>query len=122
VPRVGGNVFPVEPDDAYWRRPAESDPGPAQGASPFATGSPPPVLPDVPKLIYQGPPVSAAPPADWRPQQVVEPVPPRQLPEQDHAAIDDRESRARTLTVGLAIVAGAVMLIVLCAVCGRSLF
>jgi hypothetical protein len=76
----------------------------------------------MPKLIYHGPPMSAPPPAGWRPPHVVEPAPPRRLPEQDHAAIDEQEARARTLSLGFAIVAGAVMVIVLCAVCGRTLF
>jgi len=44
------------------------------------------------------------------------------LPTQDHAAIDDQEAQARSLTRGLAMVAGAIMLIVLCALCGRLMF
>jgi hypothetical protein len=112
----------VQPDDAYWRRPAENDFAADPARPPLPFGPPLPDLPDGPKLIYNGPPVSAPPPADWRPQHVVEPTPPRRLPEQDHAAIDEREARARTVTIGLSIVAGAVMLIILCAVCGRSLF
>jgi hypothetical protein len=71
---------------------------------------------------YEGPPRTTAPPAGWRPPQVVQPAPPRRLPEQDHAAIDEDESRARTLTRGLAMVAGALLLVVLCSLCGRLLF
>lgn len=64
-----------------------------------------------------------SPPAGgWRPQHVVEPAPPRRLPPQDHAAIDSDEARARTLTYGIAILAGAVLVVLLCAVCGRVLF
>jgi hypothetical protein len=62
------------------------------------------------------------PPYAWQPAHVVEPAPPRSLPVQDHPAIDADEARARTLTYGLAAVAGAVLLIVLCALCGRTLF
>jgi hypothetical protein len=76
----------------------------------------------MPNLIYQGPPVWSAPPTDWRPTHVVEPALPRRLPEQNHAAIDDQEAKARTLSLGLAIVASAIMVIVLCAMCGRNLF
>jgi hypothetical protein len=71
---------------------------------------------------YEGPPRSTAPPADWRPPQVYQPAPPRRLPDQDHAAIDDDEARARTLTRGLAMVAGALLLVVACSLCGRILF
>ena len=71
---------------------------------------------------YQGPPPTTAPPADWRPPQVYQPAPPRRLPDQNHAAIDDDEARARTLTRGLAMVAGALLLVVACSLCGRILF
>ena len=87
-------------DDGQWRQPSGSAPPPG----------------------YQGPPSSNAPPADWRPPQVYQPAPPRRLPDQDHAAIDDDEARARTLTRGLAMVAGALLLVVLCSLCGRTLF
>ena len=76
----------------------------------------------MPNLIYHGPPVSSVPPAGWRPSHIVEPAPPRQLPAQDHAAIDDQEARARTLTLGIALVAAAIVAILLFAICGRSLF
>ncbi len=116
-------------DDAYWRRPVTgtgssdgeaadhktaSDHGTARGS----TDGPPPVI----NLHYQGPPPSNPPPAGWRPARVVQPAPPRRLPEQNHAAMDDQEARARTLSLGLAIVAGSVLVIILCAICGRTLF
>jgi hypothetical protein len=41
---------------------------------------------------------------------------------QDHRRLDDEEARARTLTMGLGLVAGALLVILLCAVCGRALF
>jgi hypothetical protein len=63
------------------------------------------------------------PPApDWRPQTVVQVPPPRELPVQNTAAIDDEEKQARTLTYGIGMVAGAVLLVVLFVVCGRVLF
>jgi hypothetical protein len=52
----------------------------------------------------------------------VQPAPPRQLPAQDHAGIDADEVRARTLTLGFALIAGAIIVIVMCALCGRALF
>jgi hypothetical protein len=90
----------VTVDDGQWRQPGDSGPQPG----------------------YQGPPRSTAPPAGWRPPAVYQPAPPRRLPDQDHATIDDEEARARTLTRGLAMVAGALLLVVMCALCGRILF
>ena len=71
---------------------------------------------------YTGPPSSTPPPSGWRPARMVQPAPPRELPPQDHAGIDADEARARTLTLGLALVAGAIIVIVLCALCGRAAF
>ena len=71
---------------------------------------------------YLGPPPTTAPPSGWQPPHVVQPAPPRRLPEQDHPAIDEDEARARTMTRGLAMVAGALLLVVLCSLCGRILF
>jgi hypothetical protein len=62
-----------------------------------------------------------APPAGWRPPYIVEPAPPRWLPSQDHERLDQDEARARTLTQGIAIVAAAIMVILMCAICGRVL-
>jgi hypothetical protein len=52
----------------------------------------------------------------------VQPAPPRRLPAQNHGAIDDDEAKARTLTRGLGLLVGAILLILLCALCGRVLF
>jgi hypothetical protein len=93
----------VVADDARWQQPGGAQPG----------GRP---------QGYQGPPPTIAPPAGWSPPQVVQPAPPRSLPRQDHAAIDEDEARARTLTRGLAMVAGALLLVLLCSLCGRALF
>lgn len=99
-------------DDAQWRRPTEQ---PAPG--------PPPQSPEVPwRPTYPGPPPTTPPPKDWRPEFVVQPAAPRQLPGQDHAALDAQERAARTLTHGIGLVAGAVLLVVLCALCARALF
>jgi hypothetical protein len=94
----------VAVDDGQWQQ----QPGTQPPASPY--------------LGYQGPPATTAPPAEWRPPHVIQPAPPRRLPEQDHAAIDEDEARARTMTRGLAMVAGALLLVVLCSLCGRILF
>lgn len=104
----------TSPHDAQWRRPAE--PAAPQGA-------PPPAAEDTPwRPGYTGPPPNTPPPHDWRPEFIVQPAPPRPLPAQNHAEIDAREQSARTLTYGIGLVAGALLLIVLCALCGRVLF
>jgi hypothetical protein len=53
---------------------------------------------------------------------VAQPAPPRALPVQDMAAIDEAERSARTLTYGIGMVAGAIMLVVCCLLCSRMLF
>lgn len=63
-----------------------------------------------------------APPADWRPPLVVQPPAPRTLPAQDHSALDAQEQTARTLTLGIALLAGAVIVVLLLLICGRALF
>lgn len=52
----------------------------------------------------------------------MEPPPPRALPPQDHGEIDVQEAAARTLTYGIGLVAGAVMLLALCALFARAIF
>jgi len=95
-------------DDRQWRRPAgPPEPPPA----PPASASPP----------YSGPPRSAPPPPGWQPRTLIEVPPPRPLPAQDLTALDTQEQQARTVTYGVAMVAGAVLLIVLFVVCGRAL-
>jgi hypothetical protein len=64
----------------------------------------------------------APPPAGWRMAHIIKPAPARQLPPQEHDRIDADEAKARTLTYGIGIVASAVLLILLCALCGRILF
>lgn len=65
------------------------------------------------KTQYKGPPKTVRPPQGWKVPEVIKPAPPRELPEQDHEAIDSAESMARTLTHGVAIIAGSLMFIVL---------
>lgn len=95
--------------EAYWRRPPE-------GAEP-ARASPPDEA--TPEPVYPGPPRSAPPPSGWRTPTVVEPLPARTLPEQDIAAIEAEEREAQTFTYGVALLAGAVMIIILVLVCAR---
>jgi hypothetical protein len=98
-------------DDTQWRRPAGE-----RAATPPAREVPPGPPP------YAGPPRTTAPPADWRPRLLVQPPPPRPLPSQDTAALDAQEREARTITYGIGMVAGAVLLVVLMVLCGRALF
>ncbi len=71
---------------------------------------------------YSGPPPTVPPPPEWQPPVEIEPPPPRELPRQDHAGLDSAEQSARTLTYGIGMVAGAIVLIVFCALCSRVLF
>jgi hypothetical protein len=104
-----GTVRSVQPDDTYWRRPAP-EPPPAAPAEPPAA------------RWYLAPPPTTPPPAGWLPPRVVQPAPARQLPAQDHERIDAEEAKARTLTQGMGIITGAVLLVLLFALCGRLLF
>lgn len=52
----------------------------------------------------------------------IEPPPPRELPPQDHVELDAAEQSARTLTYGVGVLAGVIMLIVICTLCSRMLF
>jgi hypothetical protein len=53
---------------------------------------------------------------------LVQPPPPRDLPVQDLETLEVQEREARTLTYGVGMVAGAILLIVLLVLCGRALF
>jgi hypothetical protein len=100
-------------DDLQWRRPAQG--GPAPGTPP---STPPPPGPPP----YAGPPRTAPPPPGWRPRVLIQPPPPHELPAQDLAAIDAEEREARTITYGVGLVAGAILLVLLLVLCGRALF
>jgi hypothetical protein len=104
-------------DDLQWRRPPEGTepPGRPEGGSQGAPVPPPPP-------VYAGPPRTTPPPPDWRPRVLIQTPPPRELPRQDHAAMDAEEKEARTVTLGVGMVAGAVLLVVLFVLCGRALF
>jgi hypothetical protein len=52
----------------------------------------------------------------------VQPAPPRPLPAQDVPALEAAEGSARTLTYGVGLIAGAVLLVVMCLLCSRLLF
>jgi hypothetical protein len=52
---------------------------------------------------------------------VVQPAPPRHLPAQDHARLDFAEQSARTLTYGIGMVVGAILLVALCTLCVRAI-
>jgi hypothetical protein len=106
-----GRPRPVD-DEAQWRRPAD-------GAPSLSPPTPPPVRESA---AYAGPPLTTPPPAGWRPPLVVQAPPPRALPVQDLPRLDEAEQRARTLTYGLAMVAGAIMIVLVLVLCGRALF
>jgi hypothetical protein len=100
----------VATSDDYWRRPADG--------APERPGPPPPPA----TAPYTGAPRSAPPPHGWRPPTVVQPAPPRVLPQQDEARLDREEQAATILTKGVGIFAGAVILVLLLIFCGRILF
>ena len=102
-------------DDLVWRRPPSG--GTAPGTPP-PPGQPAPAGPPP----YTGPPRTSPPPPDWRPRVLIQPPPPHELPKQDLAAIDAEEREARTITYGVGLVAGAILLVVLLILCGRALF
>lgn len=104
-------------DDAFWRRPPDSEPGTSLGGNPEAGRSGPTAA-----VPYTGAPRSAPPPHGWRPPTVVRPAPPRHLPEQDRAALDVEEQAASTLTKGIGLLVGAVMIVGMLILCGRAVF
>ncbi|MPZ27178.1 MAG: hypothetical protein GEV12_12400 [Micromonosporaceae bacterium] len=73
-------------------------------------------------MSYPGPPPTTPPPPGWRPPVVSRPAPPRELPPQDHAALDAAERTARRLSLAIAAVAGVVGLVIACGLAGRVVF
>jgi hypothetical protein len=71
---------------------------------------------------YSPPPRMTPPPAHWRPMHVVEPAEPRNLPRQDHNAIDAAEERAAAVTRAFGIGAAAVLTLLLAFVCAQAIF
>lgn len=103
----------MQPDDAYWRRPANPGPPAGEPVRPLPSAQEPP---------YPGPPPNLAPPRTWRIPHFMELPPPRSLPAQDHDRLDAEETRARTLTYGFGILALAVLVVVVAILCGRYFF
>jgi hypothetical protein len=62
-----------------------------------------------------------APPLGWRPPLVIQTPPPRAMPAQDMAAIGLAEQQGRTITYGIAMVTGAIMIVLMLILCGRVL-
>ncbi|GAB3648979.1 hypothetical protein [Glycomyces tarimensis] len=58
---------------------------------------------------YDGPPANVPPPPGWRVESVAIPSEPRRMPQQDHAAIDAAEQRAKLVTQWTALIAVALM-------------
>ena len=44
------------------------------------------------------------------------------MPAQNHPALDQQEQAARTITSGVGLIGGAIMLLMLLVLCGRWLF
>ncbi|GAB3992812.1 hypothetical protein GCM10029992_02880 [Glycomyces albus] len=62
---------------------------------------------------YDGPPPNDPPPRGWRVETVALPTEPRQMPAQDHGAIDAAEQQARLVTHWTALLAVALMFAVI---------
>jgi len=106
-------------DDSPWRRPPTDDP--SRPADPRPTAAPQAPAP-TPFTEYSGPPPTNPPPAGWRPPIVATPPRPGRLPAQDHDRIDVEEQAARTLTQGIGLVVGAILLVLMLLLCARALF
>lgn len=119
APEAAGNASPWSRDaatDSPWARPeAAGGWTVAGGAWPGASGGGPP-------SGYAGPPPSTPPPPGWRPPVHVQPAPPRSLPPQDMAAMDQAEQRAQRLTYGVGAVVAVVLVLLTCLLCSRVLF
>lgn len=105
---------PATADDP-WRRP----PAGSETAGRVGSGLPtaPPTAGGPPR--YLGPPPTQPPPPGWRPPLIIQPTAPRQLPGQDLDRLDREERGARNLTLGVSMVAGAVVLVMSCLLCAR---
>jgi len=113
---------PPRPEDAAWARPAQTTRNSSVGATPAAAANRDPGTAKAAGAEYTGPPPTNPPPPNWRPPLVAEPVPPGALPEQDHDRIDVEEQAARTLTTGVGLVVGAILLVLLLILCARAVF
>jgi hypothetical protein len=98
------------PDDEYWKRPdGQAEPLRPEAPQPARDPQPP----------YAGPPRSDPPPPTWRPPMVAQTPPPRALPPQDMDQLDEAEGSARTVTLGVGLVVGAIAVILMCLLCAR---
>jgi hypothetical protein len=98
-------------DDAAWRKPENGATRSTSEPTGMQAGP-----------GYLGPPPTNAPPAGWRPPVVIQPAAPRALPEQNHDRLDVAERAARTLTNGIGMVVGAILLVLLLILCARGIF
>jgi hypothetical protein len=107
---TGNNVN----DETFWQRPV----GPAQEVAAPVPGS----GETQHEAEYAGPPRTVPPPPGWRLPRVAQLPPARTLPVQDTALLDAEDQMARTFTYGIAMVAGAIMVVLLLLIGGRVLF
>ncbi len=105
-----GMPGPAQWDEAQWRRPEG-------GAT-----SPPAPEPVAAEPPYAGPPKAPVVPGNWRPPTLIQAPAARRMPAQDATSIYAAERQARTVTHGMAMVAGAVLLLVIAILCGRLIF
>ena len=119
-------------EEAFWARPPAA-PGPgtngrggtavsSHGGTGFGSRGlgDPPATP--PAAGYAGPPRNLRPPPGWRPPLHLRAQPPRPLPPQDAAALDEAEQDARTVTYGVGMLAGAICMVLMFLLCARIIF
>ncbi|MEE3919607.1 hypothetical protein V2I01_18445 [Micromonospora sp. BRA006-A] len=109
---VAGGAWPGTPGAGP---PAVGPQSGRRARRPTVRGGPPP-------SGYAGPPPSTPPPPGWRPPVHVQPSPPRRLPPQDMAAMDQAEQRAQRLTYGIGAAVAVVLVLLTCLLCSRVLF
>jgi hypothetical protein len=96
--------------DEFWRRPAEPPPT-----------APPPAARPTAEPRYSGPPPTVRPVGAAASVPLIPPSRPRrELPPQDHAALDAEDERAAAVTLGVGIVTGAVLFLLLVLVVVRA--
>jgi hypothetical protein len=61
---------------------------------------------------YPGPPIPSAPDPSWRPGLAESVDPPRELPAQDHAAMDTAERAAYRFTLLVGLIAGVTLALI----------
>jgi hypothetical protein len=102
----------VTADDSFWRRPT-GEPISERGDEPGDRADTAPLGGQPAPAAYSGPPPTLRPgPADLPPPLIQQLAPPRPLPAQDHAALDEAERQGQLVSIGVGV-AFAVLVVLL---------